>query len=206
MQLTYSSKQRQQGIALIEALIAILIIALGILGVMGVQMRTLSDTQTGVRRAQAIRLIEDFSERLKVNPNSMHNIDSYAASWGDKPTSSKNCLTTTCNNSEFAKFEIAQWKASVSQLLPGGNATVFVPEAKGSRDNRRELGVMISWRENEGSDKADFLKGLKDTIFDASTVSCEKNKTCHLQFISLNGRCAPYRVKESDPLFFCSSS
>ena len=49
--------KHQRGIALIEALIAILIIALGILGVMGVQMRTLSDTQTGVRPAQAIPLI-----------------------------------------------------------------------------------------------------------------------------------------------------
>lgn len=47
------------------------VMALGLLGVVGVQMRTLADTQTGVRRAQAIRLIEDLSERAKVNPSAL---------------------------------------------------------------------------------------------------------------------------------------
>ena len=49
----------QRGISLIESLVAIVVMALGILGILGVQMRTLADTQTGVRRAHAIRLIED---------------------------------------------------------------------------------------------------------------------------------------------------
>src|SRR2546429_3388547 len=52
----------------------------------GTQMRTLTDTQTTVRRAQAIRLIEDLGERMKVNPrdrkstrlNSSHGYISYA--------------------------------------------------------------------------------------------------------------------------------
>ena len=60
---------RQRGFSLIESLVAVVVMALGILGILGVQMRTLADTQTGVRRAQAIRLIEDLSERIKLNPN-----------------------------------------------------------------------------------------------------------------------------------------
>ena len=44
----------QRGVSLIESLVAIVVTALGILGILGVQMRTLADTQTGVRRAQAI--------------------------------------------------------------------------------------------------------------------------------------------------------
>ena len=76
-----SKPRAQRGITLIESLIAILIMALGILGVLGVQMRTLSDTQTSVRRAQAIRVIEDLSERIKVNPNGLANINTYLTSW-----------------------------------------------------------------------------------------------------------------------------
>ena len=50
--------------------------ALGILGVVGVQMRTLTDTSTTVRRAQAsIRLIEDLEERMRVAaPNALLSI------------------------------------------------------------------------------------------------------------------------------------
>ena len=60
--------RRQRGVTLLESMIAIVLVALGVLGILGVQLRTLSDTQTAVRRAQAIRLIEDLSERMKANP------------------------------------------------------------------------------------------------------------------------------------------
>ena len=71
--LTPSRKQR--GITLLESMIAIVVAALGIFGILGVQMRTLADTQTSMRRAQAIRLIEDMSERMKVNPNALLSIN-----------------------------------------------------------------------------------------------------------------------------------
>ena len=61
----------QRGVTLIESLVAIVVMALGILGILGVQMRTLTDTQTSVRRAQAIRLIEDMGERMKANPSAL---------------------------------------------------------------------------------------------------------------------------------------
>ena len=64
MTTTLPKNKHQRGIALIESLVAIVITALGILGILGVQMRTLADTSTTVRRAQAIRLIEDLGERM----------------------------------------------------------------------------------------------------------------------------------------------
>ena len=197
------AKSKERGIALIEALIAILVIAIGILGVLGVQMRTLSDTQTGVRRAQAIRLIEDFSDRLKANPNAMHNIDKYTTSWNDKPAISKNCTTNACDNSELAQFELSQWKTSVNQLLPGGRAAIFVSEVKPSPDNRRELGVMISWRKNEKTNDADYLQEINAAS--NGSVACEQGRTCHLQFIPLSGRCAPYRAGINEVKFFCAN-
>ena len=72
--MTNTLHKRQRGITLIESMVALVIAALGILGILGVQMRTLSDTSTAVRRAQAIRLIEDLSERMRVNPNAMANL------------------------------------------------------------------------------------------------------------------------------------
>jgi type IV pilus assembly protein PilV len=76
---------KQRGITLLESLIAIVVAALGILGILGVQMRTLTDTQTSMRRAQAIRLIEDLSERMKVNPNALSGINTYVTGWTATP-------------------------------------------------------------------------------------------------------------------------
>ena len=42
---THLRSRIQRGITLIESLVAIAVMALGILGILGVQMRTLTDTQ-----------------------------------------------------------------------------------------------------------------------------------------------------------------
>jgi len=86
------SRRRQRGISLIESLIALVVAALGILGVVGVQMRTLTDTSSTVRRAQAIRLIEDLGERMKANPNALAVIDNYLSDFSHNPTPT-NCPT-----------------------------------------------------------------------------------------------------------------
>ena len=49
------SRQSIRGITLLESLVAILVIALGIFSVLGIQLRTLSDAQAGIRRSQALR-------------------------------------------------------------------------------------------------------------------------------------------------------
>ena len=87
--------QPQRGITLLESLVAIVVMALGILGILGVQMRTLSDTQTGVRRAQAIRLIEDMGERMKANPSALANLSSYVSNFAASPARHRLTSTTS---------------------------------------------------------------------------------------------------------------
>lgn len=196
---------QQRGLTLLESLIALLVSALGILGVIGVQLRTLSDTQTSVRREQAIRLIEDFSERLKVNPNAMANITSYVSDWTSKPsTASKNCADVACSASELAAYDLAQWKSFV-QRLPSGGANVFIPKGEAGSSNtanRRQLGIMIRWRENEKENQgSDYLAGI-NAAADGGDVSCDAGYTCHLQYIPVSARCAPFKGS-STPRYFC---
>ncbi|GBU15119.1 hypothetical protein AwPolaro_04970 [Polaromonas sp.] len=88
---------RQRGISLLESLVAIIVMALGILGVLGLQLRTLADTQNSVNRAQAIRFIEDLSERMKINPNALGNLGSYVSGWQSvaPTTPPKNCAAAS---------------------------------------------------------------------------------------------------------------
>lgn len=213
---------RQRGITLIESLVAIVIAALGILGIVGVQMRTLSDTQTTVRRAQAIRLIEDLSERLKVSPNAMANMNSYVSDFTNTP-SSGDCSTQACNQSELAAHDLYLWKESVSSHLPLGKASIFLADGETVDTNRRQLGVMIAWRENEreianATDKKTFRDNIDATqVRDAdgklSTGSnqseeaqtCPAGSTCHLQYISVAARCAPY-FGGGTIQFFCAGA
>ena len=204
MQLIKTPNKSQRGITLLESLIAIVVMALGILGIVGVQMRTLADTQTTVRRAQAIRLIEDLSERMKVNPNSLADISGYVTDWSNTPTSSVDCKTSTCNHSDLANYDTAQWKASVTSMLPNGDANVFIAQDDSIASNRRQIGVMISWRENEKSSDSTYLTPINASTGGGS-VSCPTGKTCHLQYIPVSARCSPYfGFSAATASFFCA--
>ena len=64
MMKTHSS---QQGVALIEALIAMLIVAFGVLGFVGLQARTTVANLEGYQRSQALILVNDMAERMNLN-------------------------------------------------------------------------------------------------------------------------------------------
>lgn len=195
----------ESGFALIEAMVAIVVMSLGIFGILGVQMRTLSDTQTGVRRAQAIRLIEDLSERMKVNPNAVGNIGSYVVGWGT-PATPPNCETATCNAQNFALSDIRRWKKLVQDSLPAADASVFEVADETIVNNHRQLGVMIRWRENERADgtaaENTAYKGIFAPDPTGTATACAAGYSCHLQYIQLTSRCAPY-LMSATPAFYC---
>ena len=197
--------QRQRGITLIESLVALVLMALGILGILGVQMRTLADTQTGVRRAQAVRLIEDLSERIQVNPNGLGNLSQYVSPWGAAST----VTCSACTPEDLAKSDIAQWKDTVMKTLPFGDANVFLAADETVNTNRRQLGVMISWRENErknadGTTDTNYTSVFAAASTGSANVSCPSDRICHLQYIQPVGRCTPYPMGgASNPQVFC---
>ena len=203
--------QPQRGVTLIESLVALVVIALGILGILGVQMRTLTDTQTGVRRAQAIRLIEDMGERMKVNPNALANINAYVTAFADTPTL-PNCASG-CNAAQLAAYDVAVWKRIVRENLPTGQASIFVPPAESGLATGlgRQLGVMIAWRENErAGTKTDDIDATKvraaDGTFSAgATLACPADHICHLQYLPVPSRCAPY-APGGVTMYYCPGS
>ena len=198
----FTSSHRQRGITLIESLVAIFVTALGILGILGVQMRTLTDTQTSVRRAQAVRLIEDLGERMKVSPNALLGLADYASGYDQEGSdlTATACSSAPCTPAEQAGYDLKQWKTTVQQTLPLGQASIFLAPGETANANRRQLGVMIAWRENEREGtKTDDIDASKvrgaDGTFSAGTdaeIACPDGFTCHLQYLPVSARCAPY--------------
>lgn len=220
--MTTTQRKNQRGITLIESLVAVVIAALGILGILGVQMRTLTDTQTTVRRAQAIRLIEDLSERMKVNPNALLGLKNYESGYGEKGSSltATDCSSgTPCTPEEQAGYDLKQWKTTVEKTLPGGQASIFLAPGETVDANRRQLGVVIAWRENERDTAATYKDDIDATKLRATTSdgtagllsagtdaanACPADKTCHLQYLPVAARCAPYDNGSGTKVFYCS--
>ena len=216
-QLNPRHRQSQRGIALIESLVAIVIAALGILGIVGVQMRTLTDTSTSLRRAQAIRLIEDLGERMRTNPSALANLNAYVANFAASP--SIGSCASGCNLTQLAAYDLAVWKKAVGDTLPAGKVSIFVPPAEGAlaAGEGRQLGVMVAWRENERDTSAAYKDDIDATkVRDATsgTLSagggtnqasdaCPANHTCHLQYIPISSRCAPYAPGAGATTYVC---
>lgn len=201
---------RQRGISLLESLIALVISVLGIMGILGMQMRTLTDSQTATRRAQAIRLIEDLSERMHVLPNAMDGLARYATAletvisdFDDVPDP-EDCVGSNASCQLFAR-ELGIWKDSVSSTLPPlGQASVFIAPWE-DQNAPTQIGVLVSWRANERTElNTDDIDATQVRVRQADGsvsnsfsnlpegVECPEGRICHLQYITVAARCALY--------------
>ena len=175
----------QGGMTLLESLAALVVLAVAVLGILGVQLRTLAETQTGVRRAQAVRLIEDFAERVKNNPGGFTQLPNYVADWNTIPAASS-CVTATCDAAGLAAWDISRWKQSVAETLPMGRAYVFESTDETTAGLKRQLGVMVGWRANERETTAAETAAyrLPFTATNTATgVACPTDLICHLVYV-----------------------
>jgi type IV pilus assembly protein PilV len=174
-------QDRPEGITLLESLVSLMILALAVLGMLAVQIRTLAEMQTGVRRAQAVRLVEDLGERIKSNPAGYAELASYVTGWNATPTASVDCSRTACNATDQAKWDVANWKLRVADALPLGNAELFYSADEDS-PRRRQLGVLVGWRANERTHDAAMRMALQSGIAEAGTT-CPAGLICHLAYV-----------------------
>jgi len=179
----------QQGITLLESLVAIVVLALAVLGTLGVQLRSLAETQTGVRRAQAVRLIEDLAERIKSNPDGFAQLAAFAGDFSASGAPGTSCHTSNCTPGELAKWDVRQWRAAVSETLPMGKAAIFTASDGASPGTQRQLRILVAWRANEyrrqgqrASDIELYEKPLRVATGTAG-IDCLADLICHVAHV-----------------------
>lgn len=174
---------------MIEALVALLVLALGIMGLAGIQTRTLVESRASNERAVAIRLAEDLNERMQLNSSVRFaspplNPNPYVVNWG-AVSAGTDCLANACTGAQLASYDVAQWKAALAQLLPAGDARVF-----NSTTDPRQFGVLIGWREvqakNQGLASGTELDQYTDRFTvntGIASITCPAGLVCHLVYI-----------------------
>ncbi len=104
---------RQRGTSLIEALVALLVLALGVMGMAAVQTRALTTARTTNQRAVAIQAAEDLQDRIQANADLRHRpalVNPYVTTWGSPPAAGTDCSSTPCGGTPLATFDLMQWK------------------------------------------------------------------------------------------------
>lgn len=199
-----------RGFTLIEALIAMFVAAIGILAIVLVQLRTLADARTSLHHAQAIQLIQDFSERLYADPNAPAHIADYVFSFesgngaGDAPP----CISAPCSNADFAQFNRTAWQGAVKAGL-GDSAFADVFLAVNDAHGAQQLGILVGWPQDERKGVSAGQLQSVDAVTAAGggtdAHSCPVGATCQLQYVAVPARCAPYTAGAT-PQFFCAGA
>ena len=98
----------QKGIGMMEILVALLILAIGVLGFIALQYRALEATSESTYRVQAVTIARDLAERIRVNRNAFSVYKAELSAAANLKTYKTNCLTTSCSDTDLADFDVSQ--------------------------------------------------------------------------------------------------
>ena len=111
----------QSGFTLIEVMVSTVVLAIGLLGLAGLQATSLSNNQSAFMRTQASALAYDLADRMRTNVLGA-TAGSYAAGTANYTSG---CGTTTgCSPLQMAQNDLAEWNASITTYLPLGQGIV----------------------------------------------------------------------------------
>ncbi|HUG23254.1 type IV pilus modification protein PilV [Piscinibacter sp.] len=154
-----------RGSALIEVLVAILVLSIGMLGIAGLQASSLRFSQGSWARAALASELSDLADRVRTNPGSGANAYQLASTYEtqrgeiDDLEVAKDCETAACSADELAAFHLVEWRLALNRNLPG--ATGFVT---GSRDTGYIATIL--WFDKELADEPETCEADFDGVRD----------------------------------------
>jgi type IV pilus assembly protein PilV len=139
------------GFTLIEVLIAMLVLAVGLLGMAGLQTYTLRTNLAAYTHGQATQLLYDMADRMRANSRVLDNTNPnkpqviantllvnylIADSSTDARTAGKTvsvtdpCRTagTTCTRANMIVYDLVEWHSAIAATLPMGRGCIASPD------------------------------------------------------------------------------
>lgn len=112
-------KRIQRGVTLVEAMIALLVISIGLLGIASLQLTAMNQNASSLNHSQAVWYAYEMSDRIRANIIVFINYDNIDTD----SAPAQDCMTNTCTANQIAAADAADWAAMVGNL-PGGRGTV----------------------------------------------------------------------------------
>ncbi len=134
--------QTQRGFTLLEVLIAVVVFAIGLLGIAGLQVAGMRFTHGSQLRAVATMQAENLADRMRANivgvRSGLYNIT------GTMPDSyDTDCGASACTPAELARYDLVMWNVDVTgkpnesnaAVLPGGVGVVCLDSTPNDGDS-----------------------------------------------------------------------
>jgi type IV pilus assembly protein PilV len=136
--ITMTRHRRAKGFSLLEALITIVVVAIGLLGVAGMQVASIKLADLSQTRTIGVLLANDIIDRIRANSG---NVGQYATSFGPPPSA----IATVADR------DLREWKlamANATRGLPSGDGSVVVTaDAVCSGTTCTRVDITVRWDE-----------------------------------------------------------
>ena len=136
------SRSNDAGFTLLEVLVALCVLATGMLGIGMMLLESIRSSRSALHRTAAVALAADLGDRIRANRMAG---DDYALGLGavaGAPAS--DCkVSDACVPSDVAALDLYQWQQAVLAALPGAVASVQVAPVSGLPANT--FAISIRW-------------------------------------------------------------
>jgi type IV pilus assembly protein PilV len=139
---------KQKGIGMVEILVALLLLAVGVLGFVALQLRAVDATTEALNKVQAMNLARDLAERIRFNrdglPTYIEQINS-AATQASSVTDANKCFGASdaakCDSKKMAVYDSAE---IVKKAIDSG-LSVRLPYCEGMQTPDSRVCVYVAW-------------------------------------------------------------
>lgn len=155
----------QFGFTLLEALITIVVVSIGLLGILGLQTASLVNTQVSTARGAATVIADNFAARMMANPQGNYDdieikedqaSDTVSINIGGTdvsvdPQCGTNGVCTFLNDADIVEYAALEWGQTLAEKLPNGEGYV---DCLDDTDCDRYL-ITVVWSEHDPSNNDD---------------------------------------------------
>jgi len=153
---------RESGFLLVEVLVAMVVVAVGILALAGLLQASTRHSKLGQLRVTATLLAHDIADRIRANPAGGYELTDPAFPTATRPRPAPCTNAAPCEPAALAALDLADWTSRVRTTLPGGSAWIQgrreAPPAPGIVD------VWVAW--------SDPLTGAPGRASEGAAVTC----------------------------------
>ena len=133
----------QTGVGMVEVLVALVLLAIGVLGFTALQLRAVEAGEEALLRSQATLVLRGLTESIRSNPKGQPfypaKVQSYAGITAI-PTEPKSCIDTVCTAEQMATYDA--FLAARSAVNVGINITMAT--CPGVQSNNRQC-LFAGW-------------------------------------------------------------
>lgn len=142
---------KQSGSSLIEVMVSLFVLAIGLMGILAMQVKSVQFNKSADTYTRAMTLANDIAERMRINPK---NAAAYASTTlpESAPT---NCSTNSvsaaaCSAADLVNWDLYHWNETIKQSLPAGTGSI----AEKTLGTTNYLQIIVSFDDSRANNEA----------------------------------------------------